>query len=392
MAVSLAPFIKFRGFDNNGNPLNGGLLFTYAAGTTTKQATYTDSTGVTQNANPIVLNSRGECDVWLTSNLLYKFVLAPSTDTDPPTNAFWTEDNISGIAGSTSIVNNAVLNASQSWTQPQTFSAGIILASSTFASLPGAANVPVGTQYFVSDVGVNGSTWQSNGTVWTPVNGVTNLFETGIPFILVPSGNIAVTTGINTLGTALDQTYANCYAYFPAGAWTGSTAGWYYCTMSSTTSMTVYSNAYTSGVPTIPASPTLVTTGAGAYTQTTGSYLTGPAFTVQGNLLGKNGRLRATFGMTANNSAGNKLVKAVYGTAISGAGALLTTGIYLQNIVTVSNLGVTGKQAYIQSQTGQGNGVTSVDSTANQTFSLAANLATATDWVVIQYSDVQLIE
>ncbi|SRR6266404_303315 len=102
MTVSQSPFLKFRGFDNNGNPLSGGLLFTYAAGTTNKLATFTDSTGVTPNTNPIILDARGECDLFLTSNLLYKFVLSPSTDTDPPTNPFWTEDNVSGILSSNS--------------------------------------------------------------------------------------------------------------------------------------------------------------------------------------------------------------------------------------------------------------------------------------------------
>lgn len=93
VAVNLSPdpVQSFR--DNNGNPLSGGKLFTYAAGTTTKQATYTDSTGTTQNANPVILNSRGEASVWLASGG-YKFVLSPSTDSDPPTNPIWTQDNI----------------------------------------------------------------------------------------------------------------------------------------------------------------------------------------------------------------------------------------------------------------------------------------------------------
>src|SRR6266404_3591976 len=102
MTVSQSPFLKFRGFDNNGNPLSGGLLFTYAAGTASKLSSFTDSTGVTPNTNPIILDARGECDLFLTSNLLYKFVLSPSTDTDPPTNPFWTEDNVSGILSSNS--------------------------------------------------------------------------------------------------------------------------------------------------------------------------------------------------------------------------------------------------------------------------------------------------
>src|SRR5437868_3981104 len=45
--------------DVNGKPLSGGKVFTYQAGTTTPLAAFTDSTGVTQNTNPIILNSGG---------------------------------------------------------------------------------------------------------------------------------------------------------------------------------------------------------------------------------------------------------------------------------------------------------------------------------------------
>ena len=94
LADTLSPTPKLKFFDNNGNPLNGGLLFTYSAGTNTKTATYVDSAGVTQNTNPIVLDFRGECDVWIPPNVAYKYVLAPPTDTDPPTNPLWSVDQI----------------------------------------------------------------------------------------------------------------------------------------------------------------------------------------------------------------------------------------------------------------------------------------------------------
>jgi hypothetical protein len=80
--------------DNNGVLLAGGKLFTYAAGTTTKITTYTDSTGSTPNTNPVILNARGEAGIWLIAGTAYKYVLSPSTDTDPPTNPFYTVDQI----------------------------------------------------------------------------------------------------------------------------------------------------------------------------------------------------------------------------------------------------------------------------------------------------------
>jgi hypothetical protein len=44
---------------NTGVPLSGGFIYTYAAGTTTPTPTYTDYTGTTLNANPIVLSAAG---------------------------------------------------------------------------------------------------------------------------------------------------------------------------------------------------------------------------------------------------------------------------------------------------------------------------------------------
>jgi hypothetical protein len=99
----ISPTPKARFEDNNGNPCTGCKVFTYAAGSTTKQATYTDSTGGTSNVNPIVLDTRGEANVWFTPGQLYKITLAPSTDTDPPTNAIWTVDQLGGVGTLTSI-------------------------------------------------------------------------------------------------------------------------------------------------------------------------------------------------------------------------------------------------------------------------------------------------
>src|SRR5258708_5815188 len=80
-------------------PLSGGRLFFYAAGTSTKQNTYTDSTGATPNLNPIVLNSSGEpsTEIWMTVGQTYKVGLAIAGVDDPPASFLWTEDNISPI-------------------------------------------------------------------------------------------------------------------------------------------------------------------------------------------------------------------------------------------------------------------------------------------------------
>lgn len=91
MAVIATP-PKLQFFDANGNPLVGGKLYSYAAGTVTPLATYTDSSGATPNANPIILDSRGEASVWL-GTALYKFALYTSTNV-----LVWTVDNVGGFA------------------------------------------------------------------------------------------------------------------------------------------------------------------------------------------------------------------------------------------------------------------------------------------------------
>lgn len=98
MSVQLAPSMMFQAFGPNGQFLVGGQLFTYAAGTSTPQATYVDSTQTTQNTNPVILNAMGQASVWLDVTLSYKFVLQDSAG-----NPISSQDNISGALFATSL-------------------------------------------------------------------------------------------------------------------------------------------------------------------------------------------------------------------------------------------------------------------------------------------------
>jgi parallel beta-helix repeat protein len=91
-------------FDNNGVILSGGKLYSYAAGTTTPETTYTTNAGNVAHTNPIVLNSAGRVatgEIWLTAGENYKFSLFTSADV-----LIATYDNITGING-TGITSNA---------------------------------------------------------------------------------------------------------------------------------------------------------------------------------------------------------------------------------------------------------------------------------------------
>ena len=89
--ANLAPVFKQQFFDSNGDPLVGGKLYSYAAGTTTPKGTFKDRDAAVANTNPIILDARGECDVWIYGS--YKFVLKDSNDVTQ-----WTVDKVSGEA------------------------------------------------------------------------------------------------------------------------------------------------------------------------------------------------------------------------------------------------------------------------------------------------------
>ena len=97
MAVLLSPVggAAAQFLDNNGNPLLAGKLYTYVAGTTTNQATYTSASGATPHPNPIILDAGGRVpggEIWLTDGLQYKFVLKNANDV-----LIGTYDNLVGI-------------------------------------------------------------------------------------------------------------------------------------------------------------------------------------------------------------------------------------------------------------------------------------------------------
>jgi len=91
-------------FNNQGIILAGGKINTYQAGSVTPAVTYSDNSGLTPNANPIILNSAGlpPAQVWLTGGQSYKFII-----TDASNNVLQTLDNLTGI--------NNVSTSSSEW-------------------------------------------------------------------------------------------------------------------------------------------------------------------------------------------------------------------------------------------------------------------------------------
>ena len=107
-------------------PLSLGVLYTYQAGTTTQAPTYTDSSGMTLNADPVVLDSSGRASIWLLPSTLYKFVLCTQNDGAQcsPGDTLFTQDNVPGVP--TAPVSGAVFTGTFISGSPQPASTGIL--------------------------------------------------------------------------------------------------------------------------------------------------------------------------------------------------------------------------------------------------------------------------
>jgi hypothetical protein len=195
MSVNLSPVGGVAGqfFDNNGDPLVGGKLFTYAAGTTTPQVTYTSSSGGTPNSNPIILNAGGRVpsEIWLTDGLGYKFVLYSSTD-----QLIGSWDNIIGI--NSNFVNFVTSEEVQIATAGQT-----VFTLTTMSYQPGLNNLVV----YVDGVNqVEGGSYS-----FVETNSTTVTFTAGLHL-----GAVVKFVSAETLTTVGSN--ANVIAYEPAGA------------------------------------------------------------------------------------------------------------------------------------------------------------------------------
>ena len=225
------------------------------------------------------------------------------------------------------------------------------------------------------------------------------LGKSGIPFIGLSSGSVAAGGAISGI-TALPVVYPVAYCYFPANALSASSAaGWYYCTFSTTSAGVAFLNTYTSGTPTIPASPTAVTAGQGAFTGDTGEEF-GPTITIPAGGLGANGNVKVECDLSCANNANVKTGRIRYsgnaGTVFQALAVTNTTGGITWG--DIANRGVTNSQegtfmsvVSTASLTSTVNTGAAVDTTAATTVVLSIQRATATDNLLIDNFLVTLI-
>jgi hypothetical protein len=198
MSVTPSPIGGFAAqfFNNNGQPLSGGEIYTYAAGTTIPQATYTSALGIQPHSNPIVLDSAGRVpggEIWLTDGLVYKFVIETSTG-----GLIGTYDNITGV--NSNFVNYTVQEEVITATAGQT-----VFNLSTINYTPGTNSLSV----YID--GVN----QYVGDSYLETDSNTVTFTAGVHV----GGEVKFTTAIQTTTGAVD---ASIVSYEPP--FTGSVA------------------------------------------------------------------------------------------------------------------------------------------------------------------------
>lgn len=137
LIIPVARFFTISG----GAGLAGGKVYTYAAGTNTPKVTYTDYTGsvMSQNTNPVILDSSGSANIWLIGN--YKINLLDSNDVQQ---ANYPVDNVSSFSASndfyvtTGTVNNYILTPAPSllqYTAGDTFNVQFNIANSGPATI-----------------------------------------------------------------------------------------------------------------------------------------------------------------------------------------------------------------------------------------------------------------
>lgn len=99
---TLAPYFKVTLLDANGDPCSSCRLFTYEAGSSTKQTTYSNVSLSSANANPIVADSAGRISaIFLPTGTSYKFVACAAGSDDPCGTPLYTQDNVANVPPST---------------------------------------------------------------------------------------------------------------------------------------------------------------------------------------------------------------------------------------------------------------------------------------------------
>lgn len=236
MAVLITPFfLQFS--DENGVPYANGTITTYAAGTTTQQATYTDFTQNTVAANPIVLDSAGRCTMW--GNGAYKFVLA-----DQFGNIVKTTDNVTTFSVPAASANSFFQSFSGDG------STKAFTLSETLGTDPNAVLIFVNAGTGAGYDPQNPNVFTLSGTTLSfasaPAAGSNNIYVFAPSLLLAAASNSAAQAATSATAAATSATAAATSATAAAGSATAASSSATSASGSATTATTQASAASTS--------------------------------------------------------------------------------------------------------------------------------------------------
>ena len=161
--ASLTPTPKQQIYGSDGNPLVGGKIYTYAAGTTTPLATYTDAGAGTANTNPIILNSLGQANIWLAPSSSYKFSVYTSADV-----LLYTVDNITAPIDYLSLVTTLASPPPIGSTAPNTGAFTTLAATTATITTVNATTVNATTITATGTVTAETLTFEGGGSMTKP--------------------------------------------------------------------------------------------------------------------------------------------------------------------------------------------------------------------------------
>lgn len=231
-----------------------------------------------------------------------------------------------------------------------------------------------------------------------PLGGVSNIISNGIPIGLPSSGSIG-NNGALTGIAALPKTYntPGIYLYFPANAIaSGSAAGFYWVVMSSTTAGTIYNNVGNILDLVVPTSLTpFVTTGPGAYTQTTAE-VSVIGKTVVANQINKTTVFKGYHQVVTALNANTKTIRYKFDSTTVWSKAIASKLISADAIVMASSgnqanqVSTRSDASLIGDYTTSSLGNTSINFTANTSLAITLSLGLATDFAILEYARVEL--
>jgi hypothetical protein len=157
--AELLPCPRSQFFDDNGDPLVGGKLYSFKAGSSIPLTTYADKSGSIPNANPVVLNSRGEALIFLSAQA-YKLILKDANDA-----TIWTHDSFVIANADTETLAGAIADAQDAQSLAETAAAqSAVSATNAQASATDAANAKNTAETAAADASASASVASTKAT------------------------------------------------------------------------------------------------------------------------------------------------------------------------------------------------------------------------------------